>query len=49
VHLGEANMLATGSDGGSLRVRVIWTDTWVRATDGQWLVLASQYMTAPDK
>lgn len=49
VHLGEANMLATGSDGGSLRVRVIWTDTWVRSTDGQWLLLASQYMTAPDK
>jgi len=49
VHLGEANLMTTGSDGASLLVHVVWTDTWVRSADGQWLCLASQYAYAPAK
>jgi hypothetical protein len=33
VHLGEANRMSTGSDGGSILVHVVWTDTWVRTSD----------------
>jgi len=49
VHLGEANLMTTGSDGASLLVHVVWTDTWVRTMDGQWVCLASQYASAPAK
>jgi ketosteroid isomerase-like protein len=49
VHLGEANLMTTGSDGASLLVHVVWTDTWVRTTDGRWICLASQYAYAPAK
>jgi len=49
VHLGEANLMTTGSDGASLLVHVVWTDTWVRTVDGQWVCLASQYAYAPAK
>ena len=49
VHLGEANLMTTGSDGASLHVHVVWTDTWVRTMDGQWICLASQYAYAPAK
>jgi ketosteroid isomerase-like protein len=49
VHLGEANLMTTGSDGASLLVHVVWTDTWVRTADGQWVCLASQYAYAPAK
>ncbi len=43
VHLGEANLMATGMDGVATRMHVVWTDTWVRTADGQWVCLASQY------
>ncbi len=43
VHLGEANLMATGKDGSSVRMHIVWTDTWVRTADGQWVCLASQY------
>lgn len=43
VHLGEANLIATGADGASMHVHIVWTDTWVRKQDGQWICLASQY------
>lgn len=43
VHLGEANQMATGKDGTATRTHIVWTDTWVRADDGQWVCLASQY------
>ena len=46
---GEANLMTTGSDGASLLVHVVWTDTWVRTVDGQWVCLASQYAYAPAK
>lgn len=49
VHLGEANLMTTGSDGASLLVHVVWTDTWVRTADGQWVCMASQYAYAPTK
>jgi ketosteroid isomerase-like protein len=49
VHLGEANLMTTGSDGASLLLHVVWTDTWVRTADGQWVCLASQYAYAPAK
>ena len=49
VHLGEANLMTTGSDGASLLVHVVWTDTWVRTADGRWICLASQYAYAPAK
>jgi ketosteroid isomerase-like protein len=44
VHLGEANLMATGRDGAGTRVHIVWTDTWVRTVDGQWVCLASQYV-----
>ncbi len=47
VHLGEAYLMATGSDGASLRIHIVWTDTWVRTAGGQWVVLASQQASAP--
>jgi len=47
VHLGEAFLMATGTDGASIRVHIVWTDTWVRTASGQWVVLASQQATAP--
>ncbi len=43
IHLGEANLMATGKDGVAMRMHVVWTDTWVRTPDGQWVCLASQY------
>ena len=49
VHLGEANLMATGQDGTSTRIHVVWTDTWVRTAGGQWVCLASQYATGPGK
>jgi len=49
VHLGEANLMATGPDGASTRIHVVWTDTWVRTAGGQWVCLASQYATGPGK
>jgi len=49
VHLGEANLMTTGSDGASLLVHVVWTDSWVRTADGRWICLASQYAYAPAK
>jgi ketosteroid isomerase-like protein len=47
VHLGEANLMATGKDGSGTRMHVVWTDTWVRTLDGQWICLASQYEARP--
>jgi ketosteroid isomerase-like protein len=49
VHLGEANEMSTGSDGGSIMVHVVWTDTWVRTADGRWVLLAAQAAMAPAK
>jgi ketosteroid isomerase-like protein len=49
VHLGEANLLATGQDGAGTRVHIVWTDTWVRTEDGRWVCLASQYAAASAK
>ena len=49
VHLGEANRMSTGSDGGSILVHVVWTDTWVRTADGRWVLLAAQVAVAPAK
>ena len=49
VHLGEANRMSTGSDGGSILVHVVWTDTWVRTSDGRWVLLAAQVAVAPAK
>ena len=49
VHLGEANRMSTGSDGGSILVHVVWTDTWVRTGDGRWICLAAQTALAPAK
>jgi len=49
VHLGEAYLMATGTDGARIRIHVVWTDTWVRTADGQWVVLASQQASGPDK
>jgi ketosteroid isomerase-like protein len=49
VHLGEANRMSTGSDGGSILVHVVWTDTWVRTADGRWVCLAAQVAVAPAK
>ncbi len=49
VHLGEANRMSTGSDGGSILVHVVWTDTWVRTADGRWVLLAAQAAVAPAK
>jgi len=43
VHLGEANLMATGADGASVTTHIVWTDTWVRNPDGSWVCLASQY------
>jgi ketosteroid isomerase-like protein len=43
VHLGEANLIVTGSDGASTRTHIVWTDTWVRTPNGQWFCLAAQY------
>ena len=42
VHLGEAYLMTTGGDGASERLHIVWTDTWVRTRNGQWVVLASQ-------
>ena len=49
VHLGEANRMSTGSDGGSILVHVVWTDTWVRTADGRWVLLSAQVAVAPAK
>ena len=49
VHLGEANRMSTGSDGGSILVHMVWTDTWVRTSDGRWVLLAAQVAVAPAK
>lgn len=49
VHLGEANRMSTGSDGGSILVHVVWTDTWVRTADGRWVLLAAQVAVAAAK
>jgi ketosteroid isomerase-like protein len=43
VHLGEANLMTTGKDGAGIRTHIVWTDTWVRSPNGQWLCLAAQY------
>lgn len=42
VHMGEAYLMTTGGDGASERLHIVWTDTWVRTRNGQWVVLASQ-------
>lgn len=49
VHLGEANLIATGSDGASVTTHIVWTDTWVRNPDGSWVCLASQYAAIATK
>jgi ketosteroid isomerase-like protein len=44
VHLGEGTYTATGKDGKVTRIHTVWTDTWVRQANGQWLCIAGQYV-----
>ena len=44
VHLGEATFTRTDKKGKVTRIHEVWTDTWVRQANGQWLCMASQYV-----
>ena len=42
VHLGEATFSTTSKKGKVTRIHEVWTDTWVRQANGQWLCVATQ-------
>lgn len=42
VHFGEANFSVTSKKGKVTRIHEVWTDTWVRQANGQWLCVATQ-------
>lgn len=47
IHAGEATMTVKMPDGTSGKYHVVWTDTWVKDKDGNWLCLASQAVEHP--
>ena len=49
VHLGEATYSITSKKGKVTRIHEVWTDTWVRQANGQWLCVATQYIDHPLK
>jgi len=44
VHLGEGTLTTTTKKGRVSHVRTVWTDTWVRTPNGQWLCIAGQFV-----
>jgi len=44
VHLGEATFTRTDKKGKVTKIHEVWTDTWVRQANGQWLCMATQYV-----
>jgi ketosteroid isomerase-like protein len=42
VHFGEANFSVTTKKGKVTRIHEVWTDTWIRQANGQWLCVATQ-------
>ncbi len=44
VHLGEGTRTVTTKNGKATRIHTVWTDTWVRMPNGQWLCIAGQYV-----
>jgi ketosteroid isomerase-like protein len=44
VHLGEGTLTTTTKKGRVSHIRTIWTDTWVRMPNGQWLCIAGQFV-----
>ena len=42
VHFGEATFSVTSRKGKVTKIHQVWTDTWVRQANGQWLCVATQ-------
>lgn len=42
VHFGEATFSVTAKNGRVTRIHEVWTDTWIRQPNGQWLCVATQ-------
>lgn len=47
VHYGEATYSVTNKAGKVSRFRQVWTDTWLRQVNGQWLCVATQVADQP--
>jgi ketosteroid isomerase-like protein len=47
IHAGEATMTVKMPDGSGGNYHIVWTDTWVKDKDGNWLCLASQAVEHP--